>query len=191
MERRSRSLFVAMTGAQGTGKSTLAASLKEPLTALVGREIHIVEGVARKLKAMGVTIDKDATVESKWKIEAAYNDVEFELRNVPKLFCRSVVDRFAYARAGGLNMEMHFDRIIRRYVEDYDLLIYIPIEARVPLVGDGVRNTDLEFQKKVDEEIRKIIVDYKLPCQVVMGSVEERTTLALESIKLRLGGRKL
>lgn len=194
--RKSRDIFIAMTGAQGVGKSTLAEAMKKELDVVLGKNVVIVQGVARQLKDKGFSIDKDATVSSKWAIEGAYVDVEQKLRHQPKIFCRSVIDRFAYARAGGLDMEMHFHRILPSYCHgnasesaEYDLLIYIPIEKQVPLVGDGVRNPDVDFQVRVDTEIRKLLYEYRVPVQVVQGTVEQRLALAVDATKLRIGHR--
>lgn len=187
-ERRSKSLFIAFAGAQGTGKSTLAAALKPEVEKLINRSVTLIEGVARTMKDKGFAIDKDATLDSKWAIEAAYTRIEQQLKDEPKIFCRSVIDRFAYARAGGIDMDMYYEKMVPAYINmEYDVILYTPIEERVVLVGDGVRNTDPAYQRKVDTEIRKILKDYQVPMQIMKGSVEDRCALAMEYIRLRLG----
>ncbi len=185
--RKSTAPFIALTGAQGTGKSTVAEALKPQLDKLLDTDVTLVQGVARQLRDKGFAIDKDATVESKWAIEAAYADLEQKLRHTPKLFCRSIVDRFAYTKATGLEMDLYFNRVIIPYINEYDVLFYIPVEDRIPLVADGVRNPDVEFQKLVDKCIRQVIFEYAIPVQVLVGTVEQRTETALAAIKLNLG----
>lgn len=187
VKKISQAPFIAMCGAQGTGKSTLAEALIPELNKLFGNTT-LIQGIARQLKAQkGISVDKDASVESKLMIESAYMDLEKDLKKVPKLFCRSIVDRYAYARAKPLDMDVYYNKMVPAYMFEYDVLIYVPIEEQVPLAADGFRNTDPEFQQTVDKEIRKIIREYTIPVQVVTGTVEERKTTALTAIKLRFG----
>lgn len=182
--------YIAMTGAQGTGKSTLAEALKPRMEALLGKEVTLIQGIGRQMKAKGFAVDNTATIESKWAIEAEYSNLETKLKQTPKLFCRSIVDRFAYARACGIDMDTYFDKLVVPSVLAYDVLFYIPIETRVPLADDGFRNMDAIYQRKVDNCIREILQQYDLSVQVLTGSVEQRVETALESIKLRLGVNK-
>lgn len=187
VDRRLDAPYIVLCGAQGTGKSTLAEAIKPNLEQLLGKEVHLIQGVGRQVKSKGFSIDKDATLESKWAIEAAYLDIETRLKHSPKLFCRSVIDRFAYARANNQDFEIYFQRIVPTTIQEYHLLIYVPIEESVPLVDDGLRNTDVEYQKRVDAQIRQILIEYNVPVQVVLGTVEQRLSAAMSAIKLRLG----
>lgn len=62
---------------------------------------------------------------------------------------------------------------------DYDYTFYFPI--CFALEDDGVRFEDLEFQKKIDNEILSIIKEFQIPTTVISGDTpEERKKFIIE-----------
>jgi len=86
---------------------------------------------------------------------------------------RSIFDMLAYA------MDHHNYHLIRRFIErcyrPYDYIFYIPIEF--DLVVDDVRKDDLDYQRIIDERIRKIFKTYQLDYHIIRGSLEQRSVM--------------
>ena len=175
MTRETESLLVAFCGADGSSNVTVANALKAELDKQFPTPVELVANIATRLKERGYPVDSETTTDTQWAIEWAWLDAEQRLRNVPKIFCRSVIDRMAYNRVCKLGMDLHFEDILPASLKRYTVLFYTPISQ-----GD-------ESQKVIDSVIRKIIKDYSIPVQLLCGSMENKIGLALEAAKLRLG----
>ena len=104
---------------------------------------------------------------------------------MPKIFCRSVVDRMAYNRVCKLGMDLHYEDILPASLKRYTVLFYTPLARPVP---ETLKGSDMVLQQdSVDSVIRRIIKDYTIPVQLLYGSIENKIGVALESVRLRLG----
>lgn len=85
---------------------------------------------------------------------------------------RSIYDTWAYSRLGiGLDFNRHLFNWAVRHIT-YDFVFYIPIEF--PLVEDGIRYTDTEFQILHDKETKLILEYHHIPYHKISGSVSQR-----------------
>lgn len=85
---------------------------------------------------------------------------------------RSIYDTWAYSR---LLVGPWFNYRLMSWAMKhiwYDHVFYIPIEFS--LEQDGIRYSDLEFQKLHDRETKLILDFYKIPYHVITGTIEER-----------------
>ena len=64
---------------------------------------------------------------------------------------------------------------------EYDLLFKLPIEFTV--VGDGIREEDSEFQKKIDQTIDRFLKEAGAEVSVLRGNVEKRVSTAQNQIR--------
>jgi nicotinamide riboside kinase len=55
----------------------------------------------------------------------------------------------------------------------YDLVLYLP-SGEFGIEDDGVRTTDVKFQRAIDERVRYILEKHKIPFVRIVGSPEER-----------------
>ena len=94
---------------------------------------------------------------------------------------RGIFSTYAYSR---LFQGRDFDRRLLDWCMRnvyYHYVFYLPIEF--PLIDDGVRYTDVDFQKQHDKET-KLIMDYwRIPYHTITGSLDER----VEQVKNILG----
>lgn len=183
---------IIFMGSHGTGKSTLAKELSD----IIG--IPVVESVAREVtkdinylkdKKVITNPDSDAyqTVlcsVSRWDF-MRWVDSRF-----PVIMTRCPLDTIAYAMAdddvseGTVKMNMSIlqdDEGFNAAIKN-SLFIYIPIEFGIE--DDGIRPTDIQFQKDVDECMRRLMHTFHITPLVVTGTVEER----LEAILVKLVG---
>ncbi|MFL9829098.1 AAA family ATPase, partial [Rhodoplanes sp. SY1] len=101
------------------------------------------------------------------------------------IYVRTLFDTLAYAKVNGnfagdwIKMAGEVSRIC---ADKFNAYIYVPIESHVPVVNDGVRNTDLEYRRRIDVAIHQALKEY-IPWFVeVRGSLEERVQSALDAI---------
>lgn len=182
---------IILIGAHGTGKSTLANALSKKL------DIPVVESVAREffknwkyLKdtclVTGMTPNGESNVKQNILCSMSRWDyMRWTNAGVPVIMTRCPLDTLAYAAADKDVSQSILDTNKKILLEDEgfmnalnnSLFIYLPIEFNIE--DDGVRPTDLEFQKKVDEEMRKLIYEFKITPLVASGSVDERVNTVM------------
>jgi hypothetical protein len=151
---------VAITGAHGVGKSTLAGRISHAL------DTPELPTPGRTLASEGLPINEEATVSSQaiaWLMQ-----FRFERESPAWVSSRSLIDVWAYAAlAGGRGVSGTVERALLRELEGatrialgaaYDTLIYVP--PMIALVSDGVRVSTSSFQAAVDTLIREALVGW-------------------------------
>jgi nicotinamide riboside kinase len=173
---------IALTGAHGVGKSTLADELAELL------DVPVLPTPGRTLAARGLPVNEEATVTSQtlaWLLQ-----YRFEREQHRWVAPRTLIDVWAYtvqaaARQqlttveGGLLEELRHATPLA-IAERYDQLIYIP--PRIALEADGVRPTDEEFQRSTDDAIVNALADWRIPHTVL--DVTDRAAVDVEIERL-------
>jgi nicotinamide riboside kinase len=145
---------IAFTGAQGTGKSTLAEVVGER------HGLPILPTPGRTMKSRGLPINEHATVTSQtlaWLLQ-----LELEASGPAWIAARTLVDVWAYGvlaaqRATPSDVESALLEQLSTTTERllptrYDVLFYLP--PRIPLKADDARVDVQEFQRKTDLMIR-------------------------------------
>lgn len=186
---------IILIGAHGTGKSTLADALSERL------DIPVVESVAREffkdwkyIKDTCLVTPMTAEGESNVKQNvlcsmSRWDYMRWVNAGVPVIMTRCPLDTLAYA-AADTNVSSTVFKTNTKILQESDefmntlntsLFVYLPIEFNIE--DDGVRPTDLEFQKKVDEEMRKLIYEFKITPLVASGSVDERVNTVMDYLR--------
>lgn len=64
---------------------------------------------------------------------------------------------------------------------NYDLVLYCPIEFPIP--DDGLRSLNVDFQKTVDTELRKLLKELEIKFHELSGNEKQRLEKALKLIK--------
>lgn len=165
---------IVFTGAQGTGKTTV---LKE----FENQGLNVITEVVRQLAQTGVKINKDGDEEGQEQIFNAYIEKLKDTDMAGYISDRCLIDVTAYTlylHKQGKVSEEFVNKQIHEMVmfmnENPDIAYcYFPIEFDV--VADGVRDTDEEFRKEIDNNIR-ILMTQVLGMQpiVITGTVEDR-----------------
>lgn len=164
---------IAIVGSFSTGKTTLAEAGAERLG------LSLLPEAAREVAAMGFKLDKDATPETETLIflKQYYN----EMIHPDFIGDRSLVDVMTYAGWVLDNQPRRKETalwdqclaIAKHHLRSqYTHVFYLPIEF--PIVPDGLRPLDPDFQKEIDERMLKILADNSIEYATLTGSVEER-----------------
>jgi len=97
---------------------------------------------------------------------------------------RSIYDNIAYNRLLLNKEKSNKIENLLKAIQDkvrYDILFYVPIEFE--LENDGIRFEDEQFRKLVDEEIKKILEEYKVSYITLRGSIQDRLKIIEDTIR--------
>ena len=178
---------IILIGAHGTGKSTLANALA------VETGAPVVESVARQFGEMWRVLEDTGAVKpgqdvvkqeclSSW---AYWDFMRWSQMAQPVIMTRSPLDTLAYMKCDRNIPESLYNLYVKTWGEDvrfttalwHSLFIYLPIEFGIE--DDGVRPTDVLFQRDVDDAMRELADTFRLTPVEVHGTVEERVQQVL------------
>jgi len=146
---------VAFIGTHGVGKTTLCFELAARLKKL-DRRVDLVKEVAR---GCPLPLNQETTLEAQSWILHTQIAREIEIsQGLEWIVCdRSVLDNYAYlvARCG---RREPYDAIVRDWIGSYALLAWVPVLQRPRF--DGVRDTDAEYQRRIDETIAGLVAAF-------------------------------
>ena len=172
MDKRYR---ICLTGAQGTGKSTVLNHYKE-----LGYNC-ITEVVRNLAKTEGINVNEMGDEEGQNMIFSTYEKL---LGNTESYISdRGLTDVCAYSyyhaetKDDMCHVAANELAHIKQFIKDNPdvLFFYFPIEFEV--VDDGFRSTNEDFRHKVDQLILSILLECKIPYVEVHGTVEERIAI--------------
>ena len=169
---------IAIIGAQGVGKTTLAQQINKdyPL-------FKILPEAARLAQEAGYSLDHTATVETEiWLIN---KQIELESTDGNWVADRCGIDLLAYIEhlfSRELDLIEFAVKTLTPRFNNYDLIIYLP-SGEFAIKDDGVRTTDIKFQKDIDQQIRDILEKHQIPFIKIVGSPEERLAKVKELLK--------
>ena len=160
----SRSL-IAVTGAQGVGKSTFCRALKSSLQSSV-REVVLFDGLGDQLKSKGVPLGRDSNAQTIAAVFGAH--LERERR---ALACEAIVildrcqvDALAYTRVLSVNTEVErelYNELAMRCLRSLNAIVELKLEAPFD-VGFAEHETEA-IRRGVAAEIACILDSLELP----------------------------
>ena len=160
---------IAIIGAQGVGKTTLAQQINKDYP-----ELKILPEAARLAQKAGYKLDHTATVETElWLIN---KQIELESSEDDWVADRCCIDLFAYLQylfSKESNLIEFANKTLVPKFSSYDFVIYLPC-GEFPIEDDGLRTTDIIFQKNIDNQIRDILEKHKIQFIKIVGTPEER-----------------
>ena len=165
---------IAITGAQGVGKTTLAKQINQEYP-----DFSILPEAARLAVEAGYKLDHTATTETElWLID---KQIELEGLESKWVADRCGIDLLAYihhlfSKEKDL-IEFAAQTLVPRF-RKYDLVLYLP-GGQFAIEDDGLRTTDIKFQQDIDKQVRDILTKHQIPFVEIIGTPEER----LEKVK--------
>ena len=153
-----RAFKVAFVGTHGVGKTTLCYGLAARLKA---RDVvlEVVHEVARRCP---LPINEETGVASEsWILHTEIAEEVVAAARHPVVVCdRSALDNYVYLLLAAGPRD-GLDQLVQHWMGTYDLPIHVPI-VTLPS-ADGVRATDPEFQRAVDERLERELATRGLP----------------------------
>jgi thymidylate synthase len=191
-----RTIKIALTGAHGTGKTTVINAL-EARCAERNISVEVVREIPRLICE---SVDDPTFFRQQSNTFAKQSlllqgQIQAELRAItssPELILcdRALLDHWIYtthfhrSALDRPNVIEAYASMVVQHCSTYDMIFYIPVEFSP--VDDGVREADLEFQEAIDRGIRAFLQTHRLKFVAIRGTVEERSATVLDFIDAQL-----
>jgi len=170
--------MVGLIGSHGVGKTTLLKYLSEK-----NPDVVVTDGTSRIVKSFNEEIGGRLSDREQQLLINRISDAQWnnEIKTENLFSTRTPLDHYAYSLACGMP-DYAAERLRLLLRSDYKKVkfFYIPIEFDIE--DDGVRYTDKEFQKQIDETLVSLIEKLDISVIKLTGSVEERLETLLKNI---------
>ncbi|HET9644184.1 MAG TPA: ATP-binding protein [Burkholderiaceae bacterium] len=179
------SLRIAIVGAEGTGKTTLARDLGERLQQATGLRTQVVseflrEWCDREGRTPHADEQRAIAEEQGRRIEAASLAAELIVADTTPLMAAVYSDlRFADRSLYPFALEQQLR---------YDLTLFTALD--LPWIADGLDRAGLQLRKPVDRALRGALLTAGIGWSLVSGSGEMRVEAALNAVTPLLTNRK-
>ena len=177
-------LKIILTGAQGTGKTTLLNRMK-------AEGWDVITEVVRKMSKEGVKINKNGDADGQTKIFNKYaeliGDAETSI-----ISDRGLTDVMAYTAYlthhdnTKENEELFQGQYLQwlAFTKNHPEVMYFYVPIEFPAEDDGVRDTDENYRSEIDNYIKLFFETSKVPFVELRGTVEERLNILKNSIEI-------
>lgn len=179
---------IAIVGAHGVGKTTLANALCGRLDNKGFGEISIASEIPREICSLAADPEfyrrgkNNALKQALLLVGQLQREQSFLPRERGVLICdRGVLDLWAYSKylfendfraAEVLDL---YEVLIARHCRSYRMHFYVP--AEFPPSDDGIRESDAAFQAGIDRSIQEFLAKYGVPHRQTRGSIAERCSI--------------
>lgn len=173
---------IGFCGTISVGKTTLVNALKE-LPEFAGYEFKTER--SKYLRDLGIPLNVDSTLKGQI-VFMAERASELMLDNM--ITDRTVIDVMAFTRLAksiAYFAADDFNNAVSHLLREYDYIFYVSPKG-VELEDNGVRVVDVNYRKKIDEEIQHLILKHKNKFKTyaeLSGTTEER----IQKIKQVIG----
>ena len=172
---------IGLCGTMSVGKTTLVNALKDvpEFKDYVTRTER-----SKELMAMGIPLNTDSTVKGQ-AVFLAERASELMEENI--ITDRTIIDVMAFAKCSNSMYFFEaedFCQFASYMLEEYDYIFYVSPEG-VEIEDNGIRETDADYRKMIDEEIQLLTTRYRHRVKnliEISGSTEERIKTIKEAI---------
>ena len=161
---------IGFCGTMSVGKTTLVNALKE-LPEF--KDYHFRTERSKHLMNLGIPLNTDSTLKGQLVFAS---ERAAELMQEKIITDRTVIDVMAFCDLSESmkdHEKFYLNAALYYLVDEYDVLFYVSPEG-VEIEDNGVRETNAEYRKAIDEKIKSIIGMYRRDAITISGTVEER-----------------
>ena len=174
---------IGLCGTMSVGKTTLVNALQE-LDNFKGYNFRTER--SKELMAMGIPLNTDSTVKGQ-AVFLAERASELMQENI--ITDRTIIDVMAFAKRSKSMYYFEaedFCQFASYMLQEYDYIFYVSPEG-VEIEDNGVRETNADYRKAIDEEIQLLLHKYRHRIKnlvEIKGSTEERISEIINNIDL-------
>lgn len=172
---------IGLCGTMSVGKTTLVNALKN----IPEFKDYITRTErSKELMAMGIPLNTDSTVKGQSVFLA---ERASELMQDKIITDRTIIDVMAFAQCSESMYYFEADdfcQFASYMLEEYDYIFYVSPEG-VEIEDNGIRETDANYRKRIDQEIQLLLNKYRHRIKnlvEIKGSTEERIKTIKEAI---------
>ncbi len=174
---------IGFCGTMSVGKTTLVNALAE-LPEF--KEYKFRTERSKYLMEMGIPLNTDSTVKGQ-AVFLAERASELMQDNI--ITDRTIIDVMAFAKCSESMYYFEADdfcNFASHMLNEYDYIFYVSPEG-VEIENNGVRETNIEYRKLIDQNIQLLITKYRHKIKNLVeieGSTEERIKLIKQAVSL-------
>src|SRR5574344_222866 len=183
-------MIIVLTGAHGTGKSTLLQEIKKLLDNTITFDSVTRKTTSQEERRVESGVSDETQLRILEGIQKSIVEIEKTEAEHPEnliVMDRGYFDFVAYSRVfckeGKISKETlnKIESFQSRMERMYSIVFYVPI--CFDIVDDGIRSLDKDLQTKVDQEIRKQLRKYRgTVVKLGKGNVKSRYEKVVEAI---------
>jgi len=172
---------IGFCGTMSVGKTTLVNALEE-LSEF--KDYKFTTERSKYLMEMGIPLNTDSTVKGQ-SVFLAERASELMHDNI--ITDRTIIDVMAFAKCSkSMNyLEANdFCSFANNMLSEYDHIFYVSPEG-VDIENNGIRETDADYRKLIDQNIQLLIIKYRHKIKnltEIRGSTEERIKSVKQAI---------
>ena len=173
---------IGLTGTMSVGKTTLVKALSK-IEQFKGYTCTTER--SKYLNSLGIPLNHETTIEGQTIFLA---ERVTELMQPRLITDRTIIDVMAFTKCARKVSYMDgdaFEDYSRRFVSQYDYIFYIPPEG-IDIEDNGVRETDADYRRQIDEEIQKLLLKHRPFYYEIKGTTEERIEQIMKTIQFNI-----
>ena len=170
---------IGLTGTMSVGKTTLVKALSE-MEQFKGYTCTTER--SQYLNSLGIPLNHETTIEGQTVFLA---ERVTELMQDRLITDRTIIDVMAFTKCARKVSYMDgdaFEDYAKRFVRQYDYIFYISPEG-MDIEDNGIRETDADYRKEIDEEIQKLLLKHRPVVYTLRGTTEERIEQIMKTIQ--------
>lgn len=170
-----------VSGAAGVGKTTLIAEIIK--LASPRYSVKLSKDVARSLLSQGVRINTESQVDDYLAFLAVRFRATLQLQADLVIHERTLLDVLTFMELNGHAhgwLKELTEELVQWQIKKLSIYFYVPIEFKTR--QDGVRITDPDVNRRVDQITHKLLRKYRPDFVTLTGSVSERVNNVVESL---------
>ena len=170
---------IGLTGTMSVGKTTLVKALSE-MEQFKGYTCTTER--SQYLNSLGIPLNHETTIEGQTIFLA---ERVTELMQPRLITDRTIIDVMAFTNCARKVSYMDgdaFEEYARRFVKEYNYIFYISPDG-MDIEDNGIRETDADYRKEIDEEIQKLLLKHRPVVHTLRGTTEERIEQIMKTIQ--------